>query len=124
MTRSLFDRLLTAIDSGNLFSEVIPIESAANPSAHDLFAIVLMINEDVIARVGVWKNPPDKVTGNGAPRVHAEGSTVNVTAGERMSGSFSIECDFAGEAEEIAQVLRDTLESEYECIPSRIGAEA
>lgn len=124
MKLDLADRVLKAIESHHLESESIPVDSAANPLAQDLFAILLRIGDEEIGRVGVWKIAPGGPIGEGAARVHANGSHVHITAGEGMPGSFSIDCEFAADAEEIAHALRERLDTEYQNLEIPLAGES
>jgi hypothetical protein len=114
-------QLLSAIESGAFNVEIIPTSSPANPLATDLYELVMKVADQEFARVGVWKSSEGGVVGDGAPRISSDGTAVHVTAGDGMNGSFDVDCAYSTEAEEIANVLEDRLEAEYEGIEVEIG---
>jgi hypothetical protein len=115
------ERILGAIELGELDLEVVPDSSAGNSMTSDVFEIVVRIGDDEFARVGVWKTASGGPVGNGAPHVQFDGRTVHVSSGDGMNGSFDIDCEFDAEAEEIANILDDRLNGEYDEIEVEIG---
>lgn len=120
MNAPLSDRLIAAIESGTLDVEALPQAPTPTSAETDIFAIVLKTAGEEVGRVGVWKTSSGGTFGEGAPRVLAVDKTVHVIAGDRMPGSFDIECHFATQAEDLADLLHERLRGAYDEIEVEI----
>ena len=120
MNAPLSDRIVAAIESGTLEVDALPSTAPATSATTDIFEIVLTLSTEEIGRLGVWKTSEGGTFGEGAPRVLAVNKTVHVIAGDRMPGSFDIECEFETQAEQIADLLQERLQGAYDEIEVEI----
>lgn len=120
MPVNLGDRIVAAIESGSFTVEAFPTTAPATSAETDIFEIVLTAAGEEIGRLGVWKTSSGGTFGEGAPRVLAVDKTVHVIAGDRMPGSFDVDCDFETQAEQIADLLQERLASAYDEIEVEI----
>ncbi|WP_373651523.1 MULTISPECIES: hypothetical protein [unclassified Schlesneria] len=108
------ERIITAIEAGSLEVHALPKLVPDTSAETEVFQIVLTLSGDEIARLGVWKTSSGGVFGDGAPRVNVMNKTIHVLAGDRMQGSFDIECELPTQAEEIAEALQEQLTNAYD----------
>lgn len=114
------EHLQTTIEEGDIELKVFPYTSPSNPAASDMYEIAVRFGHHELGRVGVWKDASGGVEGDGAPRVRAVGTQVQITAGDGMNGSFDINCEFESQAEELARLLDERLTDEYDQIEVEI----
>jgi hypothetical protein len=85
------NEILTAFESGDVILRIAPAPATVNPATPDAYEIVIEIEHQEFARLGVWKDGTGGTVGDGAPHTSFDETTVHVTAGDGMNGSFDIE---------------------------------
>lgn len=109
-------QILLAIQSGRLQLDVVPEQPTSDPADTDLYDIVIRVGNAEFAKIGVWKSAAGGVSGDGRPKVNIEKNCVQVSAGQRLSGSFVIQCESKTEAETLGKILWEKLDDAYEAI--------